>query len=215
MKLRPRQRQGWTLIELLVLIAILAVVFSLVPCAPRGARTRAQRVACLNNLKQIAFASLIYAEEHGGKLPFEISTNRSGTREWTNSPEVFRHFLVLSNELLQSPKVLACPADRQRSRTTDFASLGNDKVSYFLSLDGATNRPRVLLAGDRNVSGGAAINANTMLLRTNSPVMWTKSIHISAGNVALVDGSVHRVDGRGLQTQLAGMTNEQIRLAIP
>jgi type II secretory pathway pseudopilin PulG len=215
MKLHPRQTNGWTLIELLVLIAILAVIFSLVPCAPRGARTRARQVACLNNLKQIAFANLIYAAEHDGKLPFEISTNRSGTKEWTNSPEVFRHFLVLSNELLQSPKVLACPADRQRSRTTDFASLGNDKISYFLCLDGATNRPGVLLAGDRNVSGGTAINANTILLRTNSPVRWTKGIHTSAGNVALVDGSVYRVDDRGLRTQLAAMTNEQIRLAIP
>jgi Tfp pilus assembly protein FimT len=77
MKLHPRQSNGWTLIELLVLIAILALIFSLVPCAPRGARTRARQVAWLNNLKQIAFAHLIYAAEHDGKLPFEISTNRS------------------------------------------------------------------------------------------------------------------------------------------
>jgi prepilin-type N-terminal cleavage/methylation domain-containing protein len=55
-----RKRLGFTLIELLVVIAIIAVLIALLLPAVQAAREAARRAQCVNNLKQLALASLNY-----------------------------------------------------------------------------------------------------------------------------------------------------------
>ncbi|WP_337173357.1 DUF1559 domain-containing protein [Paludisphaera sp.] len=67
---RPRRfDRGFTLIELLVVIAIIAVLIALLLPAVQAAREAARRARCVNNLKQIALATLNYESIHGS-LPF-------------------------------------------------------------------------------------------------------------------------------------------------
>jgi prepilin-type processing-associated H-X9-DG protein len=114
-----------------------------------------------------------------------------------------------------TPKLLRCPADVGRESALDFANLGNTNVSYFVGLDASRDTQDMLLSGDRNITGGTLANPNLLVVRTNNPLSWTKSIHISRGNVGLADGSVSQVDGPRLNQQVAAMTNAAIRLAIP
>jgi prepilin-type N-terminal cleavage/methylation domain-containing protein/prepilin-type processing-associated H-X9-DG protein len=77
---RRSVRQGFTLIELLVVIAIIAVLIALLLPAVQAAREAARRAQCVNNLKQLALASLNYESTNGCLQASAFWGNRSDGR---------------------------------------------------------------------------------------------------------------------------------------
>jgi len=64
-----RYRKGFTLVELLVVIGIIALLISVLMPALNTARSAARLVQCQSNFKQVYNVVLMYAQEHNGFLP--------------------------------------------------------------------------------------------------------------------------------------------------
>src|SRR5690348_2534367 len=64
-----KNKRGFTLMELIVVIAIVGILVSLLLPAISQAKRRAQGAVCLNNLKQLDLALGLYVEDHGQLYP--------------------------------------------------------------------------------------------------------------------------------------------------
>lgn len=80
------------------------------------AKQRAQRIACVNNLKQIGLAARIWATDHQDVLPNDFAT--------------------MSNEL-STPKILICPSDTARKPATNWQEFNASSASYQILSPGA------------------------------------------------------------------------------
>jgi prepilin-type N-terminal cleavage/methylation domain-containing protein len=99
---RPR---GFSLVELLVAIAIVGLLASLLLPALSGAKSAARRTVCLGNLKQLNLALHLYADEHR-LLP------RTNPASAVLYRELIKPYLGLKHRSAPSDQSFVCPADR-------------------------------------------------------------------------------------------------------
>lgn len=205
-----------TLIELLIVIAILLLLAAIFLGPWRKAHTRSSRRACVNNLKQVGLDFRVWSGDYGDKFPMSVSVTNGGTMELVGSGAVFPHFQAMSNEL-NTPKILICPNDQQRHAATNFTSDFKDsRLSYFVGVDADETSPTMLLAGDRNLTLNAtALQPGLIKLRPGDAVGWTDKIHDRVGKVVLADSSVQDLSQSGLAEALKITGTATNRLAIP
>ena len=209
--------RAFTLIELLIVIAIFAIFFALIDFGPpRSVKMKAQRIACVSNLKEMGMAFRLWENDHGDQYPMSVSVTNGGAMELIAPDQAYVLWQTVSNQLT-SPKALWCPADTKAASATSFSTGFSDaNISYFVNLDAVETYPQMIMLGDDNLLvNGKPVKPGILNLWTNTTIAWTKDRHNGAGNIGMADGSAQQVAISGLTNALIQTGSATNRWLIP
>ncbi len=106
--------KAFTLVELLVVIAVIAILAALLLPVLSRAKAKAQRTTCMNNLRQINMGVRMYSDDSRDATPSPGST-ASPTNYgnlYSDYKQLMKHYVGANGESSSKDKIFICPADR-------------------------------------------------------------------------------------------------------
>lgn len=189
--MKTRSSHGFTLIEMLVVIAIIALLVSIITPAVNRALEKSRRIACVSNLRSLGQATLGYVVDHKQKIPFLKAPSGPGSGyanpPWFNLIAPYAGGVVRTNISLEpgTDTAFRCPAQRG-----DFAISYGPSIGAFV--DGNSH-----LLYDQIVSPSQKVwllDVHTGYVYFFNPAIpaevWTAPRHHGRANILYFDGHV-------------------------
>lgn len=205
-----KNKSAFTLIELLVVIAIIAILAAMLLPALAAAKRKAQKINCVNNLKQVGIAYRIWEGDNNDRYPQAVAAASGGAQGYcshggttftaANPYNPGMVYMVMSNELA-TPKILFCPSDTIHSSYSTNFSYGDTlsivtpangataaalsaltKISYFVGADATEADPQGIMGGDCNIgnTGTAGNAASTARFASTTPNATTSAPQVTS-----------------------------------
>ncbi len=139
-----KRRRGFTLVELLVVIGIIAVLIGILLPALATARESAKRVACLSNLRQLAVITRIYGSNNHQYVPIGRASNLLWVNYWfvdntdaptaggggNTHPELYMFGSLYAERLMADGRIAYCPSQRDADWSYNTATNPWPPVAY-------------------------------------------------------------------------------------
>jgi prepilin-type N-terminal cleavage/methylation domain-containing protein/prepilin-type processing-associated H-X9-DG protein len=172
---RHMRMAAFSLIELLVVVALIAILSAMMYSFSSPVHQRTQKELCADNLQKIYLATQIYGNDFG-KYP--VDTNAETSEDALNA---------LVPRYTADTSIFICPGGRD-SQIPSGVPIKEYKISYAYYMGRGTNEPQDALMSDRQVNTlSKGTGDQVFSLDGNSP---GNNHHKYGGNVLFCDGSV-------------------------
>ncbi len=197
--------KAFTLVELLVVVAIIGILAGIILPVLGKARENAYKVACVSNLKQIGTALRIYANEHGESFPTD------------NDGNAMESLSLLYSSYLSNREIFSCSSNSTDTSgltsQTDIADGTAQGISFNCSYGydptkDTTINPGVALASDIPTSNGGLgsnhKNRGTNILYIDGHVEWKGTVSTEASDNIIYDDNIYRSVSGGTSSPTTG-----------
>ncbi|MBN2642080.1 MAG: type II secretion system protein [Victivallales bacterium] len=191
----------FTLVELLVVIAVIAILASMLLPALNKARNKGKQISCMNGIRQLGLAALNYTSDYEGYIPPLYPNPPGKPRSWND---------ILQKNNYVDYSWFTCPAMTQKTSwplyphygiNTSLYSLSSNNsnysntISYKLDMASRASKKMFIMDSYRNLSDGTA-NLDSGFFRINFMNAYLTSTfygkpagrHMKICNVLFLDG---------------------------
>ena len=155
-----RKQHGFTLIEMLVVIAVVAILAALLLPALSRAKSDAKRIQCIGNVRQINLVLQIYANDHDDEIAYFTNNMYYAYKD------CLLDYLGVSEDAASNNPVFVCPADTGLYKTalTHYSSYGFNGAERGTNGFGMASKKFATVRGpsktalDGEIAGGIGIS---------------------------------------------------------
>lgn len=187
------RKSGFTLIEILVVIAILAILAAILFPVFARSREQARKATCLSNLKQIGLAFRLYTQDYDGGYPNTGDPWLWVGRRWRWP---IMPYLAIGqreganfNSRQGTPSILLCPSDTQSGTGYDATSYAYSAAFYHTpdQIDGMTIRNLVFQLNDPGIGKDCATQTDAAVAFSAEKALVTEwfNSHVHDGGKAI------------------------------
>jgi prepilin-type N-terminal cleavage/methylation domain-containing protein len=174
--MKPHQSGGFSLVELLVTMALICIMSVMLYGFASASHQRSQKKLCADNLQKIYLAMQIYANDFGSRLPLD-----------TNAVTSEKVLDELVPKYTVDTSIFICPGGRD-AQIPSGEPLSKHKISYAYYMGRRLDTPQAFLMSDRQVNTQPKV-AGEYVFSPNGRSPGNNH-HKYGGNFLLGDGSV-------------------------
>src|SRR5699024_4548112 len=124
-----KNQNGFTSIELLVVITIITLLISILLPALAAARESARQIQCASQSRQIQLALTMWAQDHDGSLPNSIDDANPPSQYWSSK-------LIHNGDYLPDARIFWCPDHDFPNMNSHIKNMNEHKYNYWFAYTG-------------------------------------------------------------------------------